>query len=87
MEEASDTGHKTEYVWGIPVETNEKEYKTGYLIGAIAAGATAIISVIIAEGADTQVKLLEIEGQKKGYITTGIKPTSGGAIIMLSYRF
>ena len=65
----------------------EKKPKTIYLIsGAIGAGIS-LVGFALAGPAKGEVKALEMEGIKKGYITASIYPIEKGIAFSLKYSF
>ncbi len=66
---------------------SEEKGKPLYLIGAGAGFLMMIGGAIMAEPAKGEIKLLEEEGARLGYLTAGIAPLRGGIVISVRYCF
>jgi len=71
-------------IWG---SYTEEKFKTNYLIGALAGSAIGLAGFLMAEPAKSDVRMLELEGAKKGYILANFKLIKGGCAVQLTYTF
>jgi len=64
-----------------------KEYKSEYQIAGLVAVGISVVGFVISQPAKSDVKMLEMEGKKKGYINVDIIPIRKGVVFSLKVSF
>jgi len=72
-------------IWGIA--HREEKPKIEYLITGIGGTALGLIGFIIGESAKNEIKVLEIERARKGYMSAWLSFLHNGFVIKLKYSF